>query len=235
MHARGDKHNPIPATPSLIRRQSQIPSSGNMEPKLPSDVVKSKDIARIPPGMTNDSRRRIWTPVAKDWAIFEKYGRETNGEYTLLTVSLAPGCENAAHWHGSYSETFTAESGDVGIYSKSTGDMILSPGESATVTPGEVHYFFNRGKEDVQMKVKLHPAREGFEKGLYILYGLARDGKSANGGIPNNIMHSAVVFSMSDMWPAGLGGAILTPIMKALAFVGRISGMEERLVRQYWA
>ncbi len=100
--------------------------------------------------------------------------------------------------------------------------------------PGEVHYFFNPGKEDVEMKIKLAPAREGFEKGLYHSLRLARDGKSANGGIPNNFMHSAIIFTMSDMWPSGLGGAILTPIMKLLAFVGRISGMEDQLVRQYW-
>ena len=205
-----------------------------MDPKLPSDVAP-KDIPRIPPGITDSSRRRIWTPVGKDWVIFEKYGRETDGAYTLLTVSVAPGGGNAAHWHGSYSETFTAEKGKVGIYSQSTGKFLLSPGESATVTPGEVHYFFNPGDEEVEMKVKLQPAREGFEKGLYILYGLARDGKSSNGGIPDNLMHSAVVGSMADMWPAGLRGAVLTPVLKILGFLGRISGMEERLVRQYWA
>lgn len=205
-----------------------------MTTKLPSDVVKPKDIARIPPGMTDNARRRIWTPVAKDWAIFESYGRETGGDHTLLTVSVAPGGKNAAHWHGSYSETFTAEKGDVGIYSKKTGEVILSPGESITVTPGEVHYFFNTGKEDSEMKIKLAPAREGFEKGLYVLYGLARDGKARDGGIPNNVIHSAIVCSMSDMWPAGWGGAVLTPIIKALALFGRVSGMEEKLVQRYW-
>lgn len=206
-----------------------------MDSKISSDA-EPKDIAQIPPpGMTNDSRRRIWTPVAKDWVVFEKYGRETNGEYTLLTVSVAPGGENAAHWHGSYSETFTAEKGDVGIYSKSTGKIMLSPGESVTVNPGEVHHFFNHGDEDVEMKVKLQPAPEGFEKALYILYGLARDGKSAKGGIPNSLMHAAVISSMSDMWPAGFVGAVLTPVMKLLAVFGRMSGVEERLVRQYWA
>ena len=205
-----------------------------MNPKLPSDV-EPKHTAQIPPGMTNALRRRIWTPVAKDWTTFEKYGRETNGEYTLLTVSVAPGGANAPHWHGSYSETFMAEKGDVGIYSKSTGIAMLSPGESITVIPGEVHHFFNPSDEEVEMKVKLQPAREGFEKGLYILYGLARDGESADGGRPNSLMHAAVICSMSDMWPGGVRGIILTPVLKILAFFGRIGGIEERLVRQYWA
>ena len=205
-----------------------------MDSKFPSDV-EPRHIPQIPPGMTDESRRRIWTPVAKDWTRFEKYGRETNGEYTLLTVSVAPGGENAPHWHGSYSETFTGEKGDVGIYSKSTGKFILPPGRSVTVIPGEVHHFFNPGKEEVEMKVKLQPAREGFEKGLYILYGLARDGKSADGGRPNSLMDGAMICSMSDMWPPGLMGIVMMPLLKILAFIGRISGIEERLVRQYWA
>ncbi|KAM0798341.1 hypothetical protein BDR22DRAFT_859790 [Usnea florida] len=201
--------------------------------KLPSDAA-TNDIPQVPPGMIDSSRRKIWNPRAKDWAIFEQYGRETGGEYTLLTVSVAPGGQNMAHWHGSYSETFTAEKGDVGIYLQSTGKMMLSPGESAVVPPREVHYFFNPGDEDVEMKVELRPAPEGFEKGLYILYGLARDGESADRGIPNRLMHAAVVACMSDMWPPGWRGAVLMPVLKILGVWGRMSGLEERLVRRYW-
>jgi quercetin dioxygenase-like cupin family protein len=131
-----------------------------MATKLPSDVSE-RDFGRIPPGMKEDARRKIWTQVAKDWAIFEKYGRETNSEYTQLRVSVAPGGQNAAHWHGSYSETSTADKGQVGIYSDSKGKFLLPPGESAIVTPGEVHYFFNPGEEDVEMMIILYPARGG--------------------------------------------------------------------------
>lgn len=99
-----------------------------------------------------------------------------------------------------------------------------------------MHHFFNPGEEgDVEMEIRLSPAREGFEKGLYILYGLARDGKSANGGIPNNLVHSAVVFSMADMWPAGWAGAVLRPVLRVLGVWGRWRGVEERLVEKYWA
>jgi hypothetical protein len=44
------------------------------------------------------------------------------------------------------------------------------------VPPGEAHYTFNDGKEEVEVEVKLQPAREGFEKGLCIVYWLARNG-----------------------------------------------------------
>ena len=106
-----------------------------------------------------------------------------------------------------------------------------------TVMPGEVHHFFNPDKsdEEVVMKVKLQPAREGFEKGLYILYGLARDGKSGDGGRPNSLMDAAVICSMADMWGAGIVGTILIPVLKVLAFFARRNGVEERLVQQYWA
>ncbi|KAI4185682.1 MAG: hypothetical protein L6R41_003974 [Letrouitia leprolyta] len=204
-----------------------------MDTNFPNDA-DSKDKSDLPPGLSDESRRRIWTPVNKDWVIFEKYGRETNGEYTLLTVSVAPGGGNAAHWHGSYSETFTAEKGDVGIYMRSRGKFLLAPGESATVKPGEVHCFSNSGDEDVEMEVKLQPANEGFEKSLYILYGLARDGKCAQGGIPKSFMHLAVIATMSDMWPAGWRGAVLIPVLRIFAWWGRKQGIEEQLIKQYW-
>jgi len=58
------------------------------------------------------------------------------------------------------------------------------------VPPGEAHYFFNDGKEEVEVEVKLQTAREGFEKGLYIVYGLARDGMCIEGagGFPKSFI-----------------------------------------------
>ena len=139
-----------------LKANSALPSlPDNMGPKLKSDA-EPKDIARLPPpGIANDSRRKIWTPVAKDWVVFKKYGRETNGEYTLLTMSIAPGGENATHWYGFYSKIFTAERGDVGIYIKSTNNIILLPGESFTIIPEEMYYFFNYRDEEVEIKIKL--------------------------------------------------------------------------------
>jgi mannose-6-phosphate isomerase-like protein (cupin superfamily) len=196
----------------------------------------TQDASITPPGMLDPTRRKIWTPVNKDWSIFQKYGRETSGEYTLVTLGVMPGGANAAHWHGSYSETFTPYKGSLGVYSASKGKMLLGPGESYTVPPGEAHYFFNDREEEVEVEVKLQPAREGFEKGLYIAYGMARDGMciEGSGGFPKNPLHIAIVCELSDMWIAGMAGTILNPILKVLAWVGRKIGTEEWLVQRYW-
>jgi quercetin dioxygenase-like cupin family protein len=186
--------------------------------------------------MLDPTRRKIWTPIAKDWSFFQKYGRETNGEYTLVTLCVTPGGGNAPHWHGSYSETFTPHKGSLGVYSTSKGKMLLGPGETYTVPPGEAHYFFNDSKEEVEVEVKLQPAREGFEKGLYIVYGLARDGRCIEGGrgMPKNPLHTAVICELSDMWVAGITGTLFNPVLKMLAWVARRIGTEEWLVQRYW-
>lgn len=200
---------------------------------LPKDV-KPKDVSVVPPGMVDDKKRRIYNPVQKNWAYIEKYGRETGGEYGVGYGSLQPGGENGAHWHGSYSETFTSRKGLVGVYSKSKGKVFLKEGESVTVPPGEVHYFFSDQDEEVEFETKIEPAHEGFEKALYVMYGLARDGKGGNAGVANGIMDSAIICTMGDMWPAGAIGVVLTPVLKTLGWVGRKTGKQQKLLDKYW-
>ncbi|KAF2878227.1 hypothetical protein BDV95DRAFT_15666 [Massariosphaeria phaeospora] len=204
------------------------------ETRLPVDV-KPKHIATVPPGITNPERRHIRNPVQKNWATVQKYGRETNGAYGVGVTSVAPGGKNDGHFHGSYSETFTSLKGNVGIYTKSRGRIILKEGESATVPPREEHYWFNDGDEEVEIEVKIEPAMEGFEKGLYVMYGLAQDGKGGNAGVANSIVDTAIICSMADMWPGGVIGTTLIPLLKSLAWVGRKTGKEDKLLKKYWA
>lgn len=138
--------------------------------------------------------------------------------------------------HGSYSETLTSLKGSVGVYSKSGGKVFLDPGESVVVPPKEVHYFFNPSStEEVELEVKVQPAHEGFEKGIYVMYGLARDGKGGNAGVANSLSDTAIICSMADMWPAGWFGFFMTPVLRVLAVVGRRMGWEEQLLEKYWA
>ena len=180
--------------------------------------------------MRDESLRKIYNPIQKNWAAVAKYGLETNGAYSLGTGSLEPGGANGAHWHGSYSETFTATKGAVGVYSKSTGKKTLQPGESVTVPPREPHYFFNESAEEVEFETKIVPAHEGFEKALYVMYGLARDGKGGNAGVAKSLLDTAVICSVGDMWPAGKVGTVLIPVLKGLRVVAKVTGREEKLI-----
>ena len=51
-------------------------------------------------------------------------------------------------------------------------DITLSPDDAITAPMDVPHRFFNAGKEDVVFEVTMRPAHEGFEKSLYLMYGL---------------------------------------------------------------
>jgi len=71
---------------------------------------------------------------------------------------------------------------------------------------------------------------------LYIIYGLAKDGKVNGKGVPRNIIHACLVAKMSDTWVGSrwvrlLGGGL---VVKGIAGLGRRCGVERRLVSRYW-
>ncbi|PVH97116.1 hypothetical protein DM02DRAFT_616720 [Periconia macrospinosa] len=217
--------------------QSNTSTTGSSAEKPPTTLplgVKPRDIPILPPGMRDESLRKIHNPIQKNWVYFTTYGREANGAYGTSNGTLQPGGVNRIHWHGSYSETFTALQGSVGIYSKATGKRKLALGESVTVKPGEPHYFFNDGDEEVVFEMKFEPAHEGFEKSLYVMYGLARDRKPGLQGVAGSVLDTAVFCGLGDIWPAGVTGAMLIPVLKGLRWVAKRSGREEKLVKRYW-
>ena len=71
---------------------------------------------------------------------------------------------------------------------------------------------------------------------LYIIHGLAGEGKVNEKGVPRNFVHACLVATMSDTWVGSrwvrlLGGAL---VVKGVAGLGRRWGVERRLVEQYW-
>jgi mannose-6-phosphate isomerase-like protein (cupin superfamily) len=187
-----------------------------------------------PPGVRDERRRTVTNKVVKDVAIFEKYGAETNGEYTRVRAKVRPQGGSPLHYHRSYTEQFFPTQGILGAVIGSQ-TLNLSPGESATVPIDTYHRFFNPSTtEDCWFDTDVRPAHEGFEKGIYILYGLANDGECNEEGIPKSIMHLCLIADMSDLFFPGVMGSIGLPFMKAMAAYGRWSGEEERLLKRYW-
>ncbi|RDW57499.1 hypothetical protein BP6252_13759 [Coleophoma cylindrospora] len=190
--------------------------------------------ANEPPGIRIEARRTIANPKIKDIVTFVKYGAETNGEYTELRLKLAPGGEAGMHYHTLYTETFTALNGKLGVYTGSTGRLELEPGESRLVPVREVHYFFNPGEEDIECKIVVAPSHEGFEKSLYIMYGLARDGLCREKGVPNSFVHLCLILTLADIRPPGIVFTLVSPIVYLTAAIARWWEIEEDLLHRYW-
>lgn len=173
----------------------------------------------------------IINPVFKDTCTFLKTAAQTRGAYSELEIVLGSKGKNPHHTHSAFSETFTVLEGRLGV-SLNGKDIILSPGESITVDPGESHRFFNSDNTACKFRTVFRPGHTGMENMLRILYGLAADGKTNSEGVPNDIATIAILSEMGDTRLTGIL-ALLTPVMRWLAAQGRRNGMERTLVETY--
>jgi hypothetical protein len=77
-------------------------------------------------------------------------------------------------------------------------ERILQPGEFVSVSPGLTHRFYNPGQERIRFSVRIEPGSAGFEKALYLLYGLTRDGLAKEDGLSKDFSHTALFLKRSD-------------------------------------
>lgn len=193
--------------------------------------------AILPPGLRREALRTIINPVTHETATFRRYMAETNHEFSEIDVTVQAGGGVPLHYHSMRTEIFTAVSSVIHLQ-RGSEEIVLSPGETATIPPGHLHRFWNPEGGDMSFKVRVSAAanfdNEGFEKGLYIWYGLARDGQVGKDGIALNPLHVAVIMHMQDTWIAGWAFWMLTPIFATLYAVARWTGVERGLVEKYW-
>ncbi len=176
-------------------------------------------------------RRKIINPVIKDTISFIQTSDETNGKISELVLTLMPNGSNFPHYHKSFSETFTAIDGALGLQIDGT-KRILQPTESYTVLPNQVHSFFNPEDKEITFNIKISPGHSGFENSLRILYGLAEDGLTDKKSIPKSLQHIAIIGNMSESYLPGLM-KVLSPIFNFLAKRAKKSGKEQQLIDMY--
>lgn len=181
---------------------------------------------------TKKLKRVIINPIFKDTVTFIKTSEETRGQSTEAELTLMPGGKNPLHYHLSYSETFTAIDGELGIGLGKGKKMILKPGETYTVKPGNLHHFFNPNDKEIKFKIVLKPGQVGFENSLRILYGLAGDGLVDKKGVPRRFQHIAIIACMADMNLPGFF-TLVFPLMKRVAKKAKASGVEQQLIDRY--
>jgi mannose-6-phosphate isomerase-like protein (cupin superfamily) len=118
--------------------------------------------------------RVIENPIIKDRVTFVKTTEETNGEYLLFKLEIAPQGGNVMHYHTTFTEKFEVVEGQLNVMLNGE-HRVLEAGQSALVPMMAHHRFFSTSDKPVTAIVEIRPARQ-FEKSLRIAYGLARDG-----------------------------------------------------------
>ena len=183
-------------------------------------TMKNSKPTSLPPGIRDPSRRHLTHPTIRDKITIEKYSHETNGEYTLIRCTVSPGGGTPLHYHLTYREELTPVSGALG-YVLDDDTLHASPGETAIIPINTKHRFFNDTDADVEFLGKLVPGHEGFEKSLYVIYGLAEDGECDEKGLPKSFVHLCLMAQLGDMkWP-GLMSWVGNGAVRAIAAYAR--------------
>lgn len=187
------------------------------------------------PGIRDAALRSVINPIFKDEMTWTYYSEETNCEFFEVNITLGPKGSNPLHYHTKNDEIFTAGPKGLGVQLDDT-EFFLKPGESARVPVRRNHRFFNPLDEEITFNVRGEPGSDGdgFAKGIYIVYGLARDGLTDKNGIPRNILHLAVYVYLTDTWVAGWGLYLMSPFLRAAYTYARWSGVEAQLLKKYW-
>ena len=125
-------------------------------------------------------------PVSGETITFIETAADTNGEYTLIEVSLAlGGGVPMAHTHPYQSETFEVLEGELSM--KAGRDkLVAETGDIISVPPREVHTFWNASDSVVRFRCTVAPAL-GFERFIETMFALAVDGKLSKRGLPSPV------------------------------------------------
>jgi quercetin dioxygenase-like cupin family protein len=173
------------------------------------------------------SSRMIENPVIKDRITFIKTAEDTNGDYLLAKLEVAPGGGNVMHYHTTFTEEFKVIDGQLNV-SLNGEEKILKVGDSALVPKMAHHRFYNTTDKYATAMLELRPARN-FEKSIRIAYGLARDGKTNEKSLPKSIWHLALLFQLGEGYIPGLPLTIQRGIFGTLAGIAKLLGKDKEL------
>lgn len=172
-------------------------------------------------------RERVYNHEQKDYATFLKTADETDDEYTLLEIELAPGGGNPLHAHSAFTELFTVLEGELNVQ-LGKEHLVLKAGDKALVPLNTNHRFYSTSERPTHFLVELRPGHRGFEQTIRIGYGIS--GIKLN---PiKNLLALGVLIDMSDTGLVGLA-AVFRPVFGLLANIARRIGFAQELEARF--
>jgi quercetin dioxygenase-like cupin family protein len=171
-------------------------------------------------------------PITGEVLIFRQTARETGGEAVQVETIVRPdGFVAAAHVHPYQTERFEVLDGRLGLR---VGDheLIVGPGDVATVEPGTSHRFWNAGQREARFLCEIRPALD-FESLIETMFTLAAEGKTNNKGLPNPLRLAVIAEAHFDTVRLPFPPASLQRVALALgAPLGRMLGYRETNTRR---
>ena len=174
---------------------------------------------------------RIYNPIIEEEVVFLTTAKQSNGERTIMQVTLGPKGGNPLHYHKRFSETFTILEGELNIQ-VGKEKMKLNAGETATAPLNTNHRFYNTSGKPVRFTVELIPASEGFENVLRIAFGLANDGKAGSNGMPKSFVHNGILMNMGEGYFVGLF-SVLEKVFRFFGNSNKAKQIEKELLEKY--
>lgn len=164
----------------------------------------------------------IHNPRQKDRIVFRQTARETGGRLLRLEMFASPGAASPPeHVHPRQEERFETVSGV--LRARVDGEeLTLGAGESMVVPPGTPHTWWIDGEEDAHVLVEFRPALNT-ETFFETMYGLARDGKLDENGVPP-LLQTTLISSAYEIYLPRPPVALQKALFAVLAPVAGLMG-----------
>ncbi len=169
----------------------------------------------------------IDNPVTGERITFLQTAKDTNGELLQMDMVVQPmGCVASEHIHPGLEERLAIISGKC-KFRVDGKEQIFGAGETVVVPPGTPHYWCNVG-EEAHLILEFRPA-SNMEESFETWFGLARDGKTDEKGVPNILQLAVIVQEFwNDVQPLMLPPVLRKPFFWSLAFIGKLVGYRAR-------
>jgi quercetin dioxygenase-like cupin family protein len=186
---------------------------------LPDTVFRRSIVAR--------AGQEIYNPVQDDRMVFRKASQDTGGELLRVELFVSPRGGNPLHVHPLQEEYFKALSGTLGVQ-VGEGYRRLEEGEEALVLPGTPHRWWNDTDQEAHVLVELRPTLNS-EIYFETLYGLARDGKTDENGLPNLLQQAVTLTGVNrgEIYLARPPIPLQKALLATLAPLGKLLGYKD--------